>query len=72
MDPVFLRRIGFHIDLPADASHDYLISAIETACVTEAELNADPESCVARVRAAQEELEPFDLEDAMDFYGDQS
>jgi len=63
MDPVFLRRVGFHMDYPANADHSHLVAAIESSCVTEREFNADPDSCISRIRGALEESPDFFYEE---------
>lgn len=57
------------MDYPADADLSHLETAAEGACVTEPELNADPDSCLARIRGAMEEM---DSVDNIDFYAEQS
>ena len=45
---------------------DDVIDAIEAACITEAEWQADPDSCIYRVHGALEEMTNWDFEDGVD------
>jgi len=50
----FYGQIADALGMPLD---DDLVTAIEGACVTQAEWQADPQSCKARIRGAMEEMD---------------
>lgn len=57
MSPLF-QRIAKDMDMQVD---DEFIMAVEGACITTPEYDADPQSCQQRVHGALEELYDFDL-----------
>lgn len=59
----FYNKIGEHF---VCGLRDDVIYAIEAACITEAEWQANPDDCVNRVYAALEEMTDFDLGDDVD------
>lgn len=50
-------------DRMVEPLNDLMIDAIEAACITEAEWQADPNDCVNRVHGALEEMTNWDFED---------
>jgi hypothetical protein len=53
-------------DRMGEPLNDLMIDAIQAACITEAEWQADSDDCIGRVNGALEELYDFDFQDGVD------